>query len=90
MSKIYIEEKQKQLNLSKWQSTNQKSIDKMFDKFDMRNKYSTLYINASKDLSNAQQKMMLLIAHDHARLCDFLRDSSVLSKITQPFAIIAN
>ena len=23
---------------------------------------------------------MLLIAHDHARLCDFLRDSSVLSK----------
>ena len=25
---------------------------------------------------------MLLIAHDHARLCDFLRDSSVLSKIT--------
>jgi len=32
----------------------------------------------------------LLIAHDHARLCDFLRDISVLSKITQPFTIIAH
>ena len=31
-----------------------------------------------------------LIAHDHARLCDFLRDNSVLSKITQPFMIIAH
>ena len=29
-------------------------------------------------------------AHDHARLCDFLRDNSVLSKITQPFTIIAH
>ena len=35
-------------------------------------------------------RKMLLIAHDHARLCDFLRESSVLLKITQPFTIIAH
>ena len=35
------------------------------------------------------QQKMLLLAYDHARLCEFLRDSSVLSTITQPFTIIA-
>ena len=36
-------------------------------------------------LTGAQQKMLLI-----ARLCDFLRDSSVLSNITQPFTIITH